>query len=245
MNGKQNKATGESASYMPALAQVVEVRRMTVTEEFFRLKLADDQALGHRPGQFVQLSVFGVGEVPISICSSPTRTPEFELCIRAAGDVTNKLHEVQPGDYVGIRGPYGRGFPLDEMTGRDILVIAGGIGIAPLRSLIQYVLDSRKQFGRFRIIFGAKDPASLLFKDDLQQWRTNPQVELTVTVDRPDSAWKGRTGTLLLPVREMEIHADNSLVVAAVGPPAMYRFVAVELFRKGMNERQKIGRAHV
>jgi len=200
--------------------------------------MADGKPLGHMPGQFVQASLFGVGEAPISLCSSPTRAPEFELCVRAAGDVTDKLHQVAPGDYLGIRGPFGKGFPLTEMQKKDILIIAGGIGIAPLRSLIQYVLDTRPTDGRLIIIYGARNPSSIIFRDELSQWQEAHGVELLTIVDHPDESWKGNVGTLLLPLRRMNLQPDNSLVVAAVGPPQMYRFVAAELLKKGLNERQ-------
>jgi sulfite reductase subunit B len=237
------KSIGDTAghggdSYEPSLAEVINVENLTKEEMLLELRMLDGRALGHQPGQFVQLSLLGVGEAPISVCSSPTRPSFFELCVRSAGDVTEELHEVSMGDYLGIRGPYGKGFPLDKMQGRDVLIIAGGIGIAPLRSLIEYVFDLRREFGRFIIIYGEKNPESILFKKDVLSWQEHPEVELFLTVDRPDRSWKGRTGTLLLSLREVRIQSRNSLVVASVGPPAMYRFVAVELFKKGIREEQ-------
>jgi sulfhydrogenase subunit gamma (sulfur reductase) len=128
-------------AYKPKLAKVLEVKELTAREKLFILRLENGEPLNHQPGQFVEVSVFGVGECPISICSSPTRGPEFQMCVRAIGNVTNAIHQLKPGDYVGIRGPYGRGFPVEEAKGQDLLLAAGGLGMAPLRSFIQYLMD--------------------------------------------------------------------------------------------------------
>jgi sulfhydrogenase subunit gamma (sulfur reductase) len=236
--GMNRSSTAEPASYIPFLAKVTEARKMTDREILLDLQMSNGRPLGHEPGQFIMVSIFGIGEAPISVCSSPTRAPSFQLCIRAAGDLTERLNQTTAGEILGIRGPYGRGFPVETMQKRDILIIAGGIGLAPLRSLIQYILDKRPDFGRLILIYGAKDPASILFKDEVMGWRENRKVELYLTVDRSDATWRGRVGTLVLPLRELRLHPATSLVVASVGPPAMYRFVAVELFKKGLHDEQ-------
>ena len=118
------------------------------------------------PGQFVEVSVFGIGEAPISVTSSPTRQGSFELAIRNVGSVTNAMHNMEKGAIVGIRGPFGNGFPINTMTGKDILFIAGGIGLFPLRSLIQYVMDKRSSFGKVMVLFGATSPAVRMFVDE-------------------------------------------------------------------------------
>jgi sulfhydrogenase subunit gamma (sulfur reductase) len=223
---------------MPSLAKVTKAEKMTDREILLDLQMSNGRPLGHEPGQFIMVSIFGMGEAPISLCSSPTRGPSFQLCIRAAGDLTEKLNRTTAGEVLGVRGPYGKGFPLEKMRNRDILIIAGGIGLAPLRSLIQYILDKREDFGRLVLIYGAKDPASILFNEEIMEWQETREVELYLTVDRSDATWKGRVGTLVLPLRELRVQPDTSLVVASVGPPAMYRFVAVELFKKGLQDNQ-------
>ena len=132
---------------------------LTPKEKVFEFRLKDGKKLGHRPGQFVEVSVMGIGEAPISISSSPTRGETFQLAIRNVGDVTGALHNLKKGATVGIRGPFGNGFPLEALEGKDILLIAGGIGLFPLRSLMQYILDRRNSFGKVILLFGARSPA--------------------------------------------------------------------------------------
>jgi len=229
---------GPVDSYRPRSARVVRAYQMRSTEAFLEVELYDGSPLNHRPGQFVMVSVFGHGEAPISICSSPSHEESFELCVRAVGNLSRAVNSLRAGDWIGIRGPYGRGFPVFEMRDRDVLAIAGGIGLAPLRSLITYVLDNREDYRRLIVVYGARSPSTLLFHKDLELWSTAPYVERYVTVDQPDNTWKGRTGVLTLPLREIELNSGKGLVVAAVGPPVMYRFVAMELLKRGLSEDQ-------
>lgn len=223
----------EKLGYVPDLAHVVEARRMTDQEIFLDLCLPDRRRLGHIPGQFVQVSLLGVGEVPISICSSPTRGDTFQLCIREAGIVTHGMQRITRTSRLGIRGPFGKGFPLSEMMGRDLVLVAGGLGIAPLRSLITHVLDRREEFGRVMVIYGTRNPRTLLFKEDLDDWEKRGDIELTVTVDRGDENWKGRTGVATEPLAELTIQAGDTLAVV-IGPPVLFRFAAVVLFEHGL-----------
>lgn len=229
-----------SVFYRPSLAKVLRVEQVTETEKLFALRMADGRPLGHEPGQFVQMSVFGYGEAPISICSSPTKTDSFELCVRAVGTVSNAIHDLSAGDWLGIRGPYGRGFPVIEMTGKDLLIVAGGIGLAPLRSLITYVLDHRDRYGRVIVVYGAKSPEAILFTDEVARWAEDGGIETFVTVDQPDAAWQGRSGVVTTIIRELDLPSVSSLVSVVVGPPVMYRFVAMELFNKGLEADQII-----
>mgnify|MGYP006309602539 CR=1 FL=1 len=203
------------------------------------LELADRSALGHKPGQFVQVSLFGYGEVPISVCSSPTRTDRFKLCVRPVGRVTDALYVASEGDWVGIRGPYGRGFPIRTMRNRDVLAVAGGFGLAPLRSLIQYVRDNREAYGRLVVVYGARTPSMILFRNDVEAWERSRDMEMVLTVDEADESWTGRTGVLTEPLKKEIDLTPRSTVAAVVGPPVMFRFVAAELLSK------EIGRAHV
>jgi sulfhydrogenase subunit gamma (sulfur reductase) len=229
---------GQKVFYKPQLARVVKAYQMRPTEAFLEIELANGRPLNHSPGQFVMVSVFGHGEAPISICSSPSHQESFELCVRAVGNLSRAVDAVCAGDWLGIRGPYGRGFPVSEMRDRDVLAVAGGIGLAPLRSLITYVLHNRGDYRRLMVVYGARSPSTLLFHDDLEQWSKVPNVEIYVTVDQPDDTWKGRTGVLTSPLREIELNSGSGTVVAAVGPPVMYRFVAMELLKKGLGEDQ-------
>ena len=224
-------------SYVPEMARIVSIRKGPM-DALIELELADRRPLGHKPGQFVQVSRFGYGEIPISVCSSPTRSPRFELCVRPVGHVSNALYEASEGEWVGIRGPFGHGFPLRRMKGRDVLAAAGGFGVAPLRSLIEYLRDNRKEYGRIIVVYGARKPSMILFKEDVEWWIGDSGVEMFLTVDEADETWTGRTGVLTKPIKE-EIDLDPRTAVAAVvGPPVMFRFVAAELLAKGVNRRR-------
>jgi len=222
--------------YQPELARVIAKQRLTTMMVLLRLQLASGELLDHSPGQFLQISLPGYGEAPISFCSSPTQTQSFGLCVQAVGNLSEAMHELRPGDFVGVRGPYGHGFPIEQMRGRDILCVAGGIGLAPLRSLINYVADRRSEFGRMILVYGARTPAERLFKDDLATWDARDDFETLYTVDNPSEDWTGRIGVVTIPLRD-EVEIDPSRTTAAVvGPPVMYRFVAAELLAKKMAE---------
>jgi sulfhydrogenase subunit gamma (sulfur reductase) len=226
----------EESIYLPQTARIVEVQQMTALEKLFTLELPGGMSLGHQPGQFVEVSVLGVGEAPISISSSPSRSNStFELCVRRVGDVTGALHRMEPGQLLGVRGPFGRGFPAERFRGKDILFTPGGLGLAPLRSLINQVLDERGKYGRVTILYGAKHPSELLFTDELAEWGARDDVELHLTVDRPDDNWMGNVGVITTLFPKVQVYARNTVAVV-VGPPVMYRFVLMELLGKGIPE---------
>lgn len=225
----------EEKPYMPVLARIKSTRQMTALEKLFTLELPDGMSLDHRPGQFVEVSIFGVGEAPISISSSPSRSNgHFELCVRQVGDVTGALHRIGPGEKVGIRGPFGRGFPFEKFRGKDMLFAPGGLGLAPLRSLINQVIDERATFGRVIILYGARNPSELLFKEELAQWAKRDDLELHITVDRADDTWSGNVGVITTLFKKISIYPRNTVAVTC-GPPVMYRFVLMELLGKGIS----------
>jgi sulfhydrogenase subunit gamma (sulfur reductase) len=222
--------------YLPTPARIANKTRLTQLETVFTLELPDNLTLGHRPGQFVEVSIFGVGEAPISISSSPSRSNNrFELCVRKVGDVTAAFHGLSFGDTVWIRGPFGRGFPVEKFRGKDVLFAPGGLGLAPLRSLINQVVDERALFGRVIILYGARNPAELLFKDELQEWGARSDIELSLTVDRGDETWTGNVGVITTLFKQISVNPRNTVAVTC-GPPVMYRFVLMELLGKGITE---------
>ncbi|MGW8249509.1 MAG: FAD/NAD(P)-binding protein [Anaerolineales bacterium] len=226
----------EQELYLPTFVKIRDIRQLTELEKVFTIDLPNGSPLGHRPGQFVEVSVLGVGEAPISLSSSPSRSGHsFELCVRRVGDVTSALHSLQPGDKIGIRGPFGRGFPIEKFRGKDLLFAPGGLGLAPLRSLINQVLDERAMFGRVVILYGARTPSELLFKDELKTWDEREDVELYLTVDKGDASWTGNTGVITTLFRDIAVYPRNTVAVTC-GPPVMYRFVLMELFGKGISE---------
>ena len=223
--------------YRPWPARITSITELTATEKLFEFRLIDDkirEAFCHRPGQFVELSIFGVGEAPISISSSPTKRGFIELCVRRSGKFTEELHKMQCGDIVGIRGPFGRGFPIEKMRGHDVLLVAGGLGIAPLRSLINNIHDERSEFGKIIIIYGSRSPSEIMFGDQFEMWRHRKDFELHLTVDVPDENWEGEVGVVTKPFANLEIDPDNTFG-ALCGPPVMYRFVVEEMRKKNIS----------
>ena len=217
--------------YLPEPAQVLKARAMTELEVFLDFALDSGRQLGHMPGQFVELSVPGIGEAPFSISSSPTSGVGFEMVVRKVGNVTGAIHRLRAGDRVGIRGPYGTHFPVETaMRGQDLLFVCGGIGLVPMRSAIQYVLHNRADYGRVIILYGTKSPPERLFLDELQQWAHSSDVEYMESVDRAAPGWTGHVGVITTLMPDLEV--DPARTVALVcGPPVMYRFVLLELFR--------------
>jgi len=224
----ENVALKKEDLYNPHISTIAEVETLTLTEKRFKITLPDNRPLNHKPGQFVEVSIFGFGEAPISICSSPTKSPHFELTVRKTGKLTDKMHELEAGSQLGIRGPFGNGFDVDAFKGRDILFVCGGIGLAPLKSLIDYTIDKRSDFGRLIILYGTKSPAEIMFRKDLDIWESMEDVEFSMTVDREDRNWKGNVGVITTLIPPLELNVENT-IAAIVGPPVMYKYVIMSL----------------
>ncbi|MBT3355699.1 MAG: FAD/NAD(P)-binding protein [Candidatus Scalindua sp.] len=225
--------------FLPEIAEVVSTRQLTDMEKYIELKLSDSREFDFNPGQFVQLSIFGIGEAPISISSSPSNKNIIGLCIRKAGDVTSAIHRLEEGSSLGIRGPLGNGFPIDEMKGNDILFIAGGLGLAPLRSLIYYVLEKREDFAKVTILYGAKSPDEILFADELESWKSRGDIDLEITVDVPGADWSGKSGVITRLIPPLKLNPSNTYAMI-VGPPVMYKYVLLELQMKQLPENNII-----
>jgi NAD(P)H-flavin reductase len=225
-----NIQTEGNIDYVPKLATIIKKVPMTVSETLFEIRLDDGLELGHKPGQFVEVSVFGIGEAPISLSSSPTKKETFELCVRKLGNVTTKLHQLNVGDRVGIRGPFGNGFDADSMKGKDLLFIAGGLGIAPLRSLFNFVLDNRKDYGRIFLLYGCKEPKELLFGDELVSLSSRKDVEFKPTVNwcPENELWTGNIGVITTLIPQISFDPEKTLAILC-GPPVMYKFVIADL----------------
>ena len=220
-----------SSPYLPEKATVKHVSPLTETERLCTITLDSGRSLGHTPGQFVSVSLFGIGEGPISISSPPAEDNSFELGVRAAGNLTRAMHKLAVGDSVGIRGPFGNGFPVKTLMGKDLLFVAGGIGLVPLRSLIKYSLKHRDAFGRIIILFGARSPKERLFTDELSKWSSRTDVEFLETVDRGDAGWKGSVGVITTLFKKISIDPRRTAVLI-VGPPIMYKYTLLEVKAK-------------
>lgn len=250
----------DESIYLPVMARLLKVKQLTKLEKLFTLELPGGRSLNNEPGQFVEVSLMGIGEAPFAVSSSPSRSNgTFEVCIRRVGDLTNALHGLKPGDVVGVRGPLGHGFPFEGMKGKDILFAAGGTGLIPLRSLINQVLDNRDSFERVIIMYGAKHPTEILFEEELDEWAERNDVEFHATVDRADKDWflprleqqngmefrmkgsrinwRGNVGVITTLFPHITIN-PHSTVAVTCGPPIMYRFALMEMLGKGIPETQ-------
>jgi NAD(P)H-flavin reductase len=186
-----------------------------------------------RPGQFAQVSLFGVGEFPASLPPSPTEDATF-FTIRQVGSCTAALHRLKPGDRFGVRGPYGNGFPMDAYRGKNLVFVAGGIGLIPLRSCIIYALSRRPDYQRIQIFYGSKTPQELMYRQDLHQWERAAGVECHLTVDRADGSWNGHVGVVGSLFKQPGVQIPLANTIAFVcGPPIMFRFVIRDLSAMG------------
>jgi sulfhydrogenase subunit gamma (sulfur reductase) len=217
-------------------AVITSIIRLTEMEKLFHLRILDDNErtrFTFLPGQFLMLEVPGYGEVPISISSSPSNKGFVELCIRRAGVVTTILHRARPGARVGIRGPFGTHFPMGQMKGHNILLVAGGLGLAPLRAPIYYATENRADFKRVDILYGTRTPAELLFDYQYEQWRRVDGVNLHLIVEKADGSWKGEVGLVTKLIDQMEIAPDDTYAIVC-GPPVMFKFVCQKLSERGV-----------
>jgi len=232
MSTKLQLVEKDEKLYLPEKATIKKVEAFTEKEKFFTLELANGKPLGHMPGQFVQVSVLGIGEAPISISSPPSKESSFDLCVRAVGDVTNKIHTLKVGDTVHIRGPFGHGFDADilkKMKGKHLLFIAGGLGYVPLRSLLNKVLEEKDTYKKISILYGCKTPKERMYKDELAKiGKLGGNVELLETVDHADQEWQGNQGVITTLIPKVELDPKDTIAVI-VGPPVMYKFVLISL----------------
>jgi len=216
--------------YIPMQAEIVDIDIESPNTYLFTLELQDEGAdFRYLPGQFVMISVFGLGECPISIASSPTRR-SLQLCIRRAGRVTSGIMDCLVGDVVGIRGPYGMGFPLDRMM-RDVVIAGGGSGFATLRSLINYIADRRDEFGRVAVAYGARTSQDLYFMQEYKSWQS-AGMEVAVTVDIGGELWKGNVGLVTSLIDSFDLTSGSA---AICGPPVMINAVAEKLMDRGFH----------
>lgn len=187
-----------------------------------------------RPGQFTMLYVFGVGEVPISISGDPDTPDLLVHTTRQVGAVTRAMRHLRPNDAIGVRGPFGTHWPVDEAEGRDLVLIAGGIGLPPLRPALYHVLARRERYGRVMLLYGARTPEELLFRDELADWRARFDLEVHVTVDRATGDWRGNVGVVTPLVQRAPIDPRRTVAMIC-GPEIMIRFACQELARRGVS----------
>ncbi len=223
---------------MPTPFRVQRVRRETSDTFTLELEALAPAVRAFAPGQFNMVYLFGVGEVPISISGDPSRPEILVHTVRAVGPVTTAICKLKRGDILGVRGPFGSCWPVVEAAGNDIVVITGGVGLAPLRPAIYYVLAHRGEYGRVALLYGARTPGDMLYRKELEAWRGQFDLQVDVTVDaaKPDE-WRGNVGvvTTLIPRAHFDPHHVTALVC---GPEIMMRFTILELQKRGLRDDQ-------
>ena len=219
--------------YVPKDVKISYVRKESESVKTYRLKIDRE----FRPGQFFQVSVLGAGEAPISASSSPTEKHYIELTVRNVGKVTRAIHNLTRDDSIGLRGPFGNFFKLEEMTGRDSIFVAGGIGLAPLRSCIRYIQDNRKRYGQLHLLYGARTYSDIIFKDDLEKWQKIRDFNILLTIDRPERNWQGNVGVVTTLFDRLKIDLKD-FVAFVCGPPIMIRYTIFKLVELGLDDRE-------
>lgn len=208
------------------------------TEDTFTLELVPSAAngkAGFAPGQFNMLYVFGVGEVPISISSDPAKAPAIHHTTRVVGVVTKAMRLLKRGDAIGIRGPFGTQWPVDEAVGKDVIIVAGGIGLAPLRPALYWLMAHREKYRKIVLLYGTRSPEDILYRQELEHWRGQFDLEIQVTVDRAASSWRGNVGVVTTMIPRAPFDPSNTLSMIC-GPEVMMRFAAMGLQKRGVPE---------
>ncbi len=207
------------------------------TEDTFTLELEPSDKSGgfsFAPGQFNMVYVFGVGEIPISISGDPARPSTLIHTTRAVGTVTKAMDKLRRGDTLGIRGPFGSAWPLEKAVGQDVVFVAGGIGLAPLRPALYHVVANRERFGKVVLLYGTRSPADILFREELENWRARFDLDVYVTVDRAMSGWRGNVGVVTTMISKAPFDPRNAVAMVC-GPEIMMRFTAAEMIKRGVD----------
>lgn len=227
---------GVSNSMVPALFSVQNVRKDT--HDTFTLELApkgNGGGFAFLPGQFNMLYVFGVGEVPISICGDPANRNVLVHTTRAVGNVTKAMRKLRRNDVIGVRGPFGTHWPVEEATGSDIVFVAGGIGLPPLRPALYTVLANRDKYGKIVLLYGTRSPEDIVYKSELERWRARFDLEVHITVDRASEGWRGNVGVVTTLIKKAPFDPDNTTALV-VGPEVMMRYTIMELAKRGVKK---------
>ncbi len=240
-SARRKLATGTNP-YEPAPARIMRVRELTTDIRLYDLRFTDSalaDSFSFRPGQFVELSVLGVGEGPFSLPSSPTRRGMFQLGIRRTGSLTDYLFDhVREGDEVGIRGPLGNGFPVETFEGQDMLLVAGGLGMVPLRGLLHYLIDQRERFGRVMLVYGTRSPELVLFSDELESLARRGDAEIHLSVEATQGRpWSGKVGVVTELLDDVKFDVSRTYAVAC-GPPVFYKFMLEKLVERGFGRHR-------
>jgi NAD(P)H-flavin reductase len=228
--------------YIPIPVDVDKVITEVTTKDIktFRLTFVnkeDEERFSYLPGQFAELSIFGKGESPIGIASSPTQPGYLEFTVQKAGVVTSELHSIEAGFRMGVRGPLGNTWPIDYLKGKNIVIVGGGFAFTTLRSLINYMTheDNRADFGKITVVYGAREPGLLIYKDELAAWEKRDDIDMNVTVDKGNETWTGKEGFVPAVCEQVAPSSENAVAVIC-GPPIMIRFTLPVFFNLGFSK---------
>lgn len=216
--------------YQPVEAVIEDIREETPTIRTFTLSLKD--GFSFKTGEFVEVTVPGAGEAPFTPSSDPNIKDRIDLTIMNAGQVTSIMHNMKKGQKLGIRGPYGKGYPLEKFKGKDVLIAGGGVGLAPLRSLLFSLFSGIADYNRVVLRYGARSPADVVYKDAVFEWAGKDRVDVVVSVDKGDSEWKGHVGLITTILDNLPIDLNKAVGVVC-GPPIMMKFVTLKLLDLG------------
>jgi len=229
-------ATKDVTSTIPHLIQQFQKE----THDTFTMQLAPSDSNGQfysKPGQFNMLYVYGVGEVPISICGDSGDDSKIVHTVRAYGAVTSRMMTLKKGDWLGVRGPFGNCWPIEKLAGRDILLAAGGIGVAPLRPVIYYILSNREKYGKVTLLYGERTPSDLIYRSQIEKWRGRLDLEIYVTVDSAREGWRGDVGVVTTLISKTRLDPANTFAMIC-GPEIMMYYTIQELMEQGLADDQ-------
>ncbi|WBF66241.1 FAD/NAD(P)-binding protein [Desulfovibrio subterraneus] len=228
--------------YLPDMATIVEVVQETPAIKTFRVVLNNEErmrAFNFEPGQVGQLSVLGVGESTFVINSPPTRKDYLQFSVMKVGELTGRLHRLKAGDQIGVRAPLGNAFPYESMKGKNIVFIGGGIGMAPLRTLLLFMLDNRADYGDITLLYGARSPRDMAYGYEVEEWLQRKDMHTVLTVDNGTPEWKHKVGLIPNILREINPSPENTVAVTC-GPPIMIKFTVQALQELGFNDEQVV-----
>ena len=227
----------------PHLGKLAGIRDIATGIKLFQVEMSDPEGqrafASYEPGQFAFVSAFGAGEAPFGITSTPRRGPLVEFAVSALGHVTNALHDLEVGEPVGVRGPLGNSFPMAQIKGHDIVILGGGIGGAPLRPVVHTIIDNRADYGHVTILWAARSPDLLVFTDEFDGWRSVPDLDFHVTVDRGEEGWTDNVGLITDLLVRVSPAISNTITITC-GPPIMIRFVFLTLRELGFSPQQSL-----
>ena len=239
---REHECLSQTNPFTPEPARIVRTYHLTADVKFFQVRLVDmDKALSfaYKAGQFAMLSVLGAGEAPFCLSSTPSRPGLLEFCIRKAGTVTSALFRLKENALIGLRGPYGNGFPVEDMKGKDVLIVIGGLGVAPLRSVLLYCLDNRDQFGNVSVLYGAKKPSEMIFREEYFALKERGDLDCHLAVDADDTGtWTEKVGVVTKLFPDLRKVDPSNTYALVCGPPVMYKFVIKEFVKLNIPKNQ-------